>query len=1522
MASRLFALFAVALAFAGCSKQAPAETPPSPQPLAKSFTLPGAIDAARNRFRTEDGAIVGYAELATARVTHGAVSVTRFERALHGSPLKGAPVLFESAVSVNAKPARWEAGHALAEDGTLQRRAASVTERWKNVGTGFEQSWAFDRADGEIVVKVAVRGAKTFEDDARGLPLQYGDATFVDANGRKTQLAAHLSGSEIVLRVPAELVAKSAFPAVLDPFVGAPVELDAPVKTRAEENQNVQALASNGTNFLLVWTDGRNPTTGLDVWGTLLDSSGVPVNPYGFPISVAPGNQDEAAVATDGADFFVVWTDARNEALNGTDIYGARVKGDGTVLDPQGVAIGAAGGIQQEPTIVYGAAAANPRYLVAWSGAPLLSNAAEIYGQRVLPDAGLLQAPFVISSATGTQRRPSAAILPNGTSALVVWQDDRAGNQDIYGAQVSITSTAANPTAQTNGVAFAVTTASDQVPGVTAGTSNFLLSWWQSNSDFRTLLLNGSTLADAGYSSMGAAAQFAITPVQSAFDGTNYHVLATRYPAAQPSNVAYARISGTTGGRIWGPDTLCSNCGAFAITRGIFNGAYAAWSVYRGVTLGNDIEGTTISPNASFPATGIDGIDLAYSANAETGVSSAWSGTNYLTAWTDTRADTLDIFGTTVSADGTPSNGPAIGIAVFDGGFDRNPMAAGGRGQFLVAATSNFPNTGNDVRLTVVNANGTLAAGPKLLKNSPTANVTALNAADDGQQFLLLFRDGTNALRLTHVDGQAQVQEDGGVLVHTFGTFSGPAAIAVGNGVALIAMDDTRSDPFTGVWARVDGGVAAVDPVGFPLGTADSETGASVASSGSNFLVSWISRATGRAEVRANVFTPFATNGMIDGGVILGEVGTMTGGATSAAFDGTRYVVLWERADGGTGGEEIQARWLDQNGAALQSGPVSVHQGAEETRNVRAASDGQGTVLVTFSEYTANGRNSTRAYSEVIRFRRALGSACTSNEECGEGFCTEGVCCDTACGNGDPNDCQACSVAQGASSDGTCTFLPPSHQCRAASTNPLDVCDAPEVCTGSDAACPPDTVKPAQSECRASASECDAPELCDGTSKQCPSDLVYGIDHVCRAAAGTCDAEERCDGVTAACPSDVLRGADTICRAAQSSCDVEEKCTGTSAACGNDVFERDGLVCTEVLNGTCRAGACTAEEQTTHYGLIKCGCGSADSAPLIAVAALVLVLFRRRRGASVLVALLVIGVSTTARAEDEKKLHLSFLGLSPGAGISVADAESVSNYVQSQLNALNAYDVLGPNDVRAIIGQERQKQLLGCTEEASSCLAEIAGALNADRAMNGDLAIVGSSVLLNLSLLDMSTQKVIKRVARRAEGNSPDALLDQVQGAVIELVSGDPALAGKKLTIERGFGGVMAGVRGDGDVVGRGFSPGVTAELSGKRFGGALTVLLGSAASSNGQSQIFPGLRAEARVFPAEFGIVRPYLAAGATVFAPDVAARGALGLAVRFGSLQLFADAAYERFFNARANDGNFSPDAVLLGAGAGWAF
>lgn len=51
------------------------------------------------------------------------------------------------------------------------------------------------------------------------------------------------------------------------------------------------------------------------------------------------------------------------------------------------------------------------------------------------------------------------------------------------------------------------------------------------------------------------------------------------------------------------------------------------------------------------------------------------------------------------------------------------------------------------------------------------------------------------------------------------------------------------------------------------------------------------------------------------------------------------------------------------------------------------------------------------------------GCGCASDLECLSGYCADGVCCDTACGGGDPQDSLACSVDWGAAQNGICQVV-------------------------------------------------------------------------------------------------------------------------------------------------------------------------------------------------------------------------------------------------------------------------------------------------------------------------------------------------------------------------------------------------------------------------------------------------------------------------------------------------------------------
>ena len=194
------------------------------------------------------------------------------------------------------------------------------------------------------------------------------------------------------------------------------------------------------------------------------------------------------------------------------------------------------------------------------------------------------------------------------------------------------------------------------------------------------------------------------------------------------------------------------------------------------------------------------------------------------------------------------------------------------------------------------------------------------------------------------------------------------------------------------------------------------------------------------------------------------------------------------------------------------------------------------------------------------------GAACSSAGACASGFCVDGVCCDNACGGGTLDDCQSCSVAAGAATNGVCGPRAAGGVCRGLA----GFCDAPETCDGTSLQCPQNVFKPAGTMCRNSNGTCDIEEKCTGSSPQCPSDQVRPAGAVCRSSSGFCDAPEVCSGVSPQCPADVYQPAGTVCRNSNGFCDIVETCTGTSTLCPPDKIKPAGTMCRNP-NGICDA---------------------------------------------------------------------------------------------------------------------------------------------------------------------------------------------------------------------------------------------------------------------------------------------------------------------------------------------------------------
>ncbi|HXI12013.1 MAG TPA: hypothetical protein VNM92_05135 [Thermoanaerobaculia bacterium] len=167
-----------------------------------------------------------------------------------------------------------------------------------------------------------------------------------------------------------------------------------------------------------------------------------------IPVSViesvpAPFFQYDAAIASDGENYLVVWADHRR-GPHWSDIYGARVSADGTVLDPIGIPIGTARGLETIPAVSW----SGSNYVVVWSSAeaPPYSN---IAARRVGRDGTLLEAvptvfpevsryPFFLTA--GSSSGNVLVTNSNSVRSLIIDSDLNIVREANHGRVVAVAS--------------------------------------------------------------------------------------------------------------------------------------------------------------------------------------------------------------------------------------------------------------------------------------------------------------------------------------------------------------------------------------------------------------------------------------------------------------------------------------------------------------------------------------------------------------------------------------------------------------------------------------------------------------------------------------------------------------------------------------------------------------------------------------------------------------------------------------------------------------------------------------------------------------------------------------------------------------------------------------------------------------------------------------------------------------------------------------------------------------------------
>jgi hypothetical protein len=337
--------------------------------------------------------------------------------------------------------------------------------------------------------------------------------------------------------------------------------------TNQNPNYSVD-VAFDGTNYLVVWT--RSAVSFADVLGARVRPDGTVLDPNGFLIAGGTNQQSRPAVAFDGTQYLVVWEDYRTGSA---DIYGARVSTGGAVLDPAGIPFSTTATDQLMPAVAFHGTMA----LVTWADFRSGSSY-DIYGTRWTSGGGVFDPTGMqISAVAGHQYDP--AVSWAGEHFLVVWTDDRAGADatDVYGARVATTGGAVDTIA----APFSTAPGNQGSPDLAFDGTNVLVVWNDRRSGttydiYGTRWSPTSGVLNPAGVPLSTAVKDQFNPVVD-FNGQYLVVWSDYREAATAADLYGTRV--TTAGAVSDPSGFVVSAGsASELFRGVTAGSGDTWA--------------------------------------------------------------------------------------------------------------------------------------------------------------------------------------------------------------------------------------------------------------------------------------------------------------------------------------------------------------------------------------------------------------------------------------------------------------------------------------------------------------------------------------------------------------------------------------------------------------------------------------------------------------------------------------------------------------------------------------------------------------------------------------------------------------------------------------------------------------------------------------------------------------------------------------------------------------------------------
>lgn len=806
--------------------------------------------------------------------------------------------------------------HATLSGETLALDRGAFIEEYENGESGVEVRWRFSRrprGSGHLRVRIPVLSGTFAGETVHGLHFESGGrwarvgrASWLDRLGRRTDLETSFEGSAIVVEVDAELLAQSAYPAILDPVISPELGMDQPVLLAPRGQQVPAAVASNGQDFLVVWSTGAEIDLLPGLFAARVSAAGVVLDPAGIFLALGDARSGVSA-ASDGSGYLVVWG-----------------------IGPQGVRIDSAGRVLDSPPIQFDLLGSNPtlawsssQYLLAWEK-PSAGFDGDIVAIRLSASAARVDAPpLALSASAGTQTRPRAAAARSGGGFFVVWEDSRSGVPHVFGTRVDADGGLPDP----NGLPLSAGTAPQTDPQITPLGSGYLIAWNEDQSvrtDIRASRISetGAVLGDGGF-------------VLASGQGDRVLGQLASLPSA---SLALFQAYGGGGGQ-WGQWLTAAgelidggvlrfgvnyspNAAVGGSSASVFLVAVAQPQT-GGAANTDDVYATLLPPlwtgDAGF-------FVVSREPNRQANAAVSWDGQSYLVAWTDRRGLSSDVYGTRVSAAGVVLDPSGIAIATGPG-EEANPVAASNGSEHLVVweVTGPAPVT---VLATRISRDG-VVLDPNGLDISTAASAAAPAVASDGTDFLAVWEREPTTIGATRVAG-ARISANGVVLDASDLVISDRVAwkpaVAWTGSKYLVVWEDSRNIASSNldIYGAHVTTAGAVDSAATPISSApERQSWPQISSGGGSTLVTWHTDPSS-ASREVHAVRLGAADQLIDQApLVVATAPPVPQHWARTAWTGSNHLVVW--IDSNLSGRgDIRGARVDPSGARLDPAPLAL----------------------------------------------------------------------------------------------------------------------------------------------------------------------------------------------------------------------------------------------------------------------------------------------------------------------------------------------------------------------------------------------------------------------------------------------------------------------------------------------------------------------------------------------------------------------------------------------------------------------